>query len=82
MAPEAAAGEGRYSAIHADLWSCGKMLEDLCFKSLPSTDRDTLLEISRQFMDEDPEKRPTMSDVLDRLAHCTVDASTRPDSPR
>jgi serine/threonine protein kinase len=82
MAPEVAAGEGRYSAIRADLWSCGKTLEDLCLKCLQSTDRDTLLEISRQLMDEDPEKRPTMSDVLDRLTHCTVDVSTRPDSPK
>jgi serine/threonine protein kinase len=82
IAPEVAAGEGRYSAISADLWSCGKTLEDLCLKCRPSMDRDTLLEISRQLMDEDPEKRPTMSDVLDRLTHCTVDVSTRPDSPK
>lgn len=32
--------------------------------------RDALLEISRQLMDEDPEKR---SDVLDRLTLSTVD---------
>lgn len=82
MAPEVAADEGRYSAIRADLWSCGKTLEDLCLKCLPSTNRDTLLEISQQLMDEDPEKRPTMSDVFDRLAHCTVGASTGPDSLR
>ena len=82
IAPEVAAGEGRYSAISADLWSCGKTLEDLCLKCRPSMDRDTLLEISRQLMDEDPEQRPTMSDVLDRLSRCTVDAARRPDSLR
>jgi len=29
IAPEVAAAEGRYSAISADLWSRGKMLENL-----------------------------------------------------
>jgi len=76
MAPEVAAGEGCYSAIRADLWSCGKTLEELCLKCHPSMDRDTLLEISRQLMDEDPEKRPTLSVVLDRLTLCTVDDAT------
>ncbi|KAG1718879.1 kinase-like domain-containing protein [Suillus paluster] len=82
IAPEVAAGNGLYSAICADLWSCGKTLEELCIKCHPSMDHDTLLEISRQLMDEDPEKRPTMSDVLGRLARCTVDATTTPDSLR
>ncbi|KAG1728288.1 uncharacterized protein EDB91DRAFT_1228495 [Suillus paluster] len=82
ISPEVAAGNGLYSAIRADLWSCGKTLEELCIKCHPSMDRDTLLEISRQLMDEDPEKRPTMSDVLGRLARCTVDATTTPDSLR
>jgi serine/threonine protein kinase len=67
--------DGLYSAIRADLWSCGKTVEELCLLCRPSIDRDMLLEISKQLMDEDPEKRPTMSDVLDRLARCTVDAT-------
>ncbi|KAG1734454.1 uncharacterized protein EDB91DRAFT_1250976 [Suillus paluster] len=82
ISPKVAAGNGLYSVIRADLWSCGKTLEELCIKCHPSMDRDTLLEISRQLMDEDLEKRPTMSDVLGRLAHCTVDATTTPDSLR
>jgi len=80
IAPEVATGDGLYSAIRADLWSCGKTLEELCDECLPSMDRDTLLEISRQLMHEIPEKRPTMSDVLNRLVRCTVDATNRPGS--
>ncbi|KAG1843674.1 kinase-like domain-containing protein [Suillus subluteus] len=82
IAPEVAAGNGFYSAIRADLWSCGKTLEALCDKCRPSTDRDTLLEISWQLMDEDPKKRPMMTEVLERLARCSVDATTRPGSSR
>ncbi|KAG1831980.1 hypothetical protein F4604DRAFT_1946265 [Suillus subluteus] len=82
IAPEVAAGNGFYSAIRADLWSCGKTLEALCDKCRPSTNRDTLLEISWQLMDEDPKKRPMMTEVLERLARCTVDATTRPGSSR
>jgi len=76
IAPEVA-HDDLYSAIQADLWSCGKTLEEVCLLCRPSIDRDTLLEVSQQLMDEDPEKRPTMSDVLDRLVRCTVDATTR-----
>jgi serine/threonine protein kinase len=77
IAPEVAAGDGLYSAIRADLWSCGKTLEELCDKCRTSMDRNTL-EISWQLMDdsEDPKKRPMMSEVLDRLTRCTVDATT------
>jgi serine/threonine protein kinase len=81
IAPEVA-GDGLYSAIRADLWSCGKTVEDLCRRCRPSVDRDTLLEISRQLMNEDPEKRPTMSDVMNKLARCTMDATTRRRSMR
>ncbi|KAG2134466.1 hypothetical protein DEU56DRAFT_809215, partial [Suillus clintonianus] len=80
IAPEVAAGNGPWSAIRADLWSCGKTLEELCDKCRPSTDRDTLLEISSQLMDEDPKKRPMMAEALDRLTRCTVDTTTRPGS--
>ncbi|KAG1766756.1 kinase-like domain-containing protein [Suillus placidus] len=80
IAPEVAVGNGLYSAIRADLWSCGKTLEELCDKCRPSTDRNTLLEISWQLMDKDPKKRPMMTEVLDRLTRCAVDATTRPGS--
>jgi serine/threonine protein kinase len=59
--------DGLYSAIRADLRSCGKTVEELCLLCRPSIGRDMLLEVSKQLMDEDPEKRPTTSDVLDRL---------------
>ncbi|KAG1877869.1 kinase-like domain-containing protein [Suillus subalutaceus] len=65
LAPEVAAGQGLYSAIHADLWSCGKTLEELC-------------SLSRELMNEDPKQRPMMSDVLKRLVYYEVDANTGP----
>ena len=77
IALEVAAGDGLYSAIRADLWSCGKTLEELCDKWRPSTDRSTLPEISWQLMDENPKKRPMMSDMLDGLTRGTIDATTR-----
>jgi serine/threonine protein kinase len=73
LPPEIKAGRGLYSAIRADLWSCGKTLHELCASCWPSADRDALLEICRQLMNEDPKKRPMMSDVLERMSHCKVD---------
>ncbi|KAG2352373.1 kinase-like domain-containing protein [Suillus spraguei] len=78
LAPEVEAGQGLYSAIHADLWSCGKTLEELCSLCSPSRDRNALLEIARELMNEDPRQRPMMSDILERLAYHTVDANTGP----
>jgi serine/threonine protein kinase len=73
LPPEVAADRGLYSAIRADLWSCGKTLFELCNRCWPSADRDALLEIAEQLMDEDPGKRPMMSDVLERMVDCRVD---------
>jgi len=67
IAPEVAAGRGQFSAIRADLWSCGKTLSQFCKRCRPSADRDMLLEIVGQLMDKDPKKRPMMSDVLERI---------------
>ncbi|KAG1794435.1 uncharacterized protein HD556DRAFT_1370351 [Suillus plorans] len=78
LAPEVAAGQGLYSAIRADLWSCGKTLDELCYMCSPSRDRNALLEIARELMNEDPRQRPMMSDVLKRLAYYKVDANTGP----
>ncbi|KAG1789319.1 kinase-like domain-containing protein [Suillus plorans] len=78
LAPEVAAGQGLYSAIRADLWSCGKTLEELCSLCSPSRDRNALLEIARELMNEDPRQRPMMSDVLNRLAYYKVNANTGP----
>lgn len=78
LAPEVEVGQGLYSAIRADLWSCGKTLEELCSLCSPSRDRNVLLEIARELMNEDPKQRPMMSDVLGRLAYYKVDANTGP----
>ncbi|KAG6380506.1 hypothetical protein JVT61DRAFT_8665 [Boletus reticuloceps] len=66
IAPEVR--EGQYKPMLADLWSCGRTLEELCAGCHPSVDRTTLLQISRQLMDPDPEARPKMSTVLERMA--------------
>jgi len=74
--PEVAAGRGLYSAVRADLWSCGKTLYQFCKRCQPSADRSVLLEIAGQLMDEDPEKRPTMSHVLEKMAQYKANADT------
>ncbi|KAG2090935.1 kinase-like domain-containing protein, partial [Suillus cothurnatus] len=56
LAPEVAAGQGPYSAIRADLWSCGKTLEELCSLCRSSKDCDMLLEIAQELMNEDPKQ--------------------------
>ncbi|KAI9567265.1 kinase-like domain-containing protein, partial [Boletus coccyginus] len=63
IAPEVL--EGRYKPILADLWSCGRTLEELCVGCRPSEDCATLLRISRQLMERDPEARPKVSTVLE-----------------
>ena len=73
LAPEVAANQGLYSAIRADLWSCGKTLEELCLLCRPSKDCDTLLEIALELMNDNPEQRPMMTDVLKRLEYCKTD---------
>ncbi|OAX42755.1 kinase-like protein [Rhizopogon vinicolor AM-OR11-026] len=74
--PEIAADNDLYSAIRADLWSCGKALQELCKLCRQSEDSDALFGIAQQLMTEDPAKRPTMSEVLERLTDCNVDATT------
>ncbi|KAF8888841.1 kinase-like domain-containing protein [Infundibulicybe gibba] len=66
--PEVEADRGRFSAVRADLWSCGKVLDDLCDLCQPSADCDKLLQIARELMDEDPKRRPMMFDILERMA--------------
>ncbi|KAF8889871.1 kinase-like domain-containing protein [Infundibulicybe gibba] len=66
--PEVVADRGPFSALRADLWSCGKTLSELCNLCQPSADRDTLFQISRALMHKNPEKRPTMPEVLERMA--------------
>ncbi|KAF8870826.1 kinase-like domain-containing protein [Infundibulicybe gibba] len=66
--PEVEAGRGRFSAVRADLWSCGKILDELCDLCQPSADCDKLLQIARELMDKDPGERPMMFDVLEKMA--------------
>jgi serine/threonine protein kinase len=78
LVPEVAAGQGPYSTIHADLWSCGKTLEELCSLCRSSKDCDMLLEIAQELMNEDPKQWLMMSDVLKRLAYYKDDVNTGP----
>jgi serine/threonine protein kinase len=64
LAPEVASGQGTYNPIHADLWSCGKTLEEFCLLCTPSEDTKALLDIAQRLMHAIPVERPSMSDVL------------------
>ena len=66
MAPEV--HKGQYKPMLADLWSCGRTLEELCSRCNHSAERAELLEIARQLMDREPAARPKMSTVLKRVA--------------
>ena len=59
-----------FSPIRADLWSVGKVVKELCMLCSPSTSRDWLLDLSEQeLLNDDPSKRPMMSDVLERMSN-------------
>jgi len=62
IAPEV--GRTTYNPIRADLWSCDKVIKDLCMICDHSPARTRLLEIAGLLFDDDPEKRPMMSQVL------------------
>ncbi|KAH7904687.1 kinase-like domain-containing protein [Hygrophoropsis aurantiaca] len=79
--PEVEAGVGQYSPLRADLWSCGKTMEELCSLCRPSEDRDVLLEISRRLMNQAPTARPMMTEVLEWISRRKVDASPVPGLP-
>ena len=66
MAPEVRKGE--YKPMLADLWSCGRTLEELCSCCNSSADRTKLLEIAKRLMNRDPEARPRISTVLEWMA--------------
>ena len=65
IAPEVR--EGNYKPMVADLWSCGRTLEELCACCDPSADRAMLLEIAKQLMNRDPDARPRMSTILEQM---------------
>jgi len=72
IAPEV--GKTTYSPIRADLWSVGKVVKELCMLCRPSTSRDWLLVLSeQQLLNDDPSKRPMMSEVLEWMSD--LDAS-------
>lgn len=59
---------GLYSPIRADIWSCGKVIQELCERCGPSMDRDFLLRVSEKLMVEDPQERPELSAVVTWLS--------------
>ena len=63
--------KGCYKPILADLWSCGRTLEELCACCHPSADHTKVLEIARRLMDRDPKARPNMSTVLQWMVSAT-----------
>ncbi|KAF8868631.1 hypothetical protein BD779DRAFT_1593738, partial [Infundibulicybe gibba] len=71
-----------FSAVRADLWCCGKILEQLCNHRRPSVERDYLLRIAQALMDEDPKKRPMMADVLNGIADSRVGGNQGVDTGR
>ena len=72
IAPEV--GETKFSPICADLWSVGKVVKELCTLCRPSASRDWLLVLSeQQLLNDDPSKRPMMSEVLESMSN--LDAS-------
>ena len=68
IAPEV--GDTKFSPIRADLWSVGKVVKELCMLCRPSISRDWLLVLSeQQLLNDDPTKRPTMSEVLEMMSN-------------
>lgn len=65
IAPEV--GQRKFSPIRADLWSVGKVVQKLCKRCGPSRAREWLLAASEELLDQDPRKRPMMSDILQRM---------------
>jgi len=46
LAPKVAADQGLYSTVWADLWTCGKTLEELCLLCRPLKDCNMLLKMA------------------------------------
>ncbi|GBE81004.1 hypothetical protein SCP_0307270 [Sparassis crispa] len=70
-APEV--GRAAYCPIRADLWSCGKVIQELCEDVKPSFARTWLREVSKRLMDNDPDKRPMMAEILEAMSRVVHD---------
>lgn len=64
-----------FNPIRADLWSVGIVVRELCMLCRPSPSRDWLLDLSDELLDDDPSKRPMMSNVLERTRMSNFDAT-------
>ena len=69
-APEV--GKEPFNAVRADLWACGKVMQDFCERCEPSGVRSCILAINDQLMNGEPKKRPTMRQVLEWLSRPLV----------
>lgn len=65
MAPEV--GSVPYDPVKADLYSCGVVIKELCELVKSSSERSFFLSIANQLMDNDPNHRPSMKEVLASL---------------
>jgi serine/threonine protein kinase len=66
--------ETSYSAIRADLWATGNVLQSLLFRcrDLDSSELSMLWRISNMLMAEDPRERPTADYALAMLSSSSV----------
>lgn len=81
MAPEVYAG-GEYNPVRADLWSCGKTLQELCWLCAPSMQTIFLDHISKQLMSYDPLQRPMMHELLGQMSAFESSLSTSVPRPQ
>jgi serine/threonine protein kinase len=65
MAPEV--GHRKFSPIRADLWSVGQVVKELCMLCRPSAYRTRLSDLSKRLLNDNPSKRPLMSEVLEQM---------------
>ena len=62
-APEVGGTTG-YDPFRADVWSAGKVLDEICSNCPESTDREFLLRLSDKMLDTDPTARPSIKNVV------------------
>ncbi|KAG6371968.1 hypothetical protein JVT61DRAFT_8984 [Boletus reticuloceps] len=83
IAPEVTVKDAEYDPIRADLWSCGKTLEELIGCCRRSTEETSfLVGIVGQLMAGNPLARPMMSEVSKRIIAFECSTVKRPQSGR